>query len=415
MDDPWLLPPHATLFYVGPPKTGTTAVQAAGAACREELLGHGVRYPGIGLNHRKEVNAFLGRGFGWRVAGERVASAPEMEAWTDLLAEIRGEQQRRVWFGHEYAASATRKQARRWRDELGPNLHVALTLRPYARMLPSMWQETLKRNAGQGSLEGWLKKVLKPKQAGDDVRRVRYDHAALITLWSELIGPENVSVVPLDPHDHAHTFHAFERMLGLPPDLLVRAAPGGRSINRGLTVPEAELLRRVNAVIRAHDVEWPNHEWLVYHGATARFVLRTPGADEPRLQLPGWARDLALEQEQVVLAAIRDTGVRVLGDVANLESGPVAGPYVDHRRVESIPIDLAVQAIAGVVAVATGRDAEFARTDESVLRKVRRDVTYHWQRMLREIGERAVGRVTRLPADLAARASTALGRLRRGS
>lgn len=86
MDDPWLLPPHATLFYVGPPKTGTTAVQAAGAACREELLGHGVRYPGIGLNHRKEVNAFLGRGFGWRVAGERVASAPEMEAWTDLLA-----------------------------------------------------------------------------------------------------------------------------------------------------------------------------------------------------------------------------------------------------------------------------------------------------------------------------------------
>lgn len=413
MDDPWLLPPHATLFYVGPPKTGTTAVQAAGAACREELLGHGVRYPGIGLNHRKEVNAFLGRGFGWRVAGERVASAPEMEAWTDLLAEIRGEQQRRVWFGHEYAASATRKQARRWRDELGPNLHVALTLRPYARMLPSMWQETLKRNAGQGSLEGWLKKVLKPKQAGDDVRRVRYDHAALIRLWSELIGAENVSVVPLDPHDPAHPFHAFERMLGLPRDLLLRAAPGGRSINRGLTVPEAELLRRLNGVTRAHDVEWSNHEWLVYHGATARLVLRTPGPDEARLHLPAWADELAREQERVVLAAIRDTGVRVLGDLTNLESGADQRPYVDHRSVESIPIDLAVEAIAGVVAVATGRDAEFVRTEESVLRKVRRDVTYHWRDMLREIGGRAVGKVRRAPAALTTRAAAAVERLRR--
>lgn len=410
-DDPWLLPPHTTLFYIGPPKTGTTAVQAAAAACREELLGHGVLYPGKGVNHRKAVNAFLERGFGWRVEGERVSSAPSIGVWTALLEEIRAEKDRRIWFGHEYAASATQEQAQQWRDELGPSLHIALTLRPYAKMLPSMWQETLKRNGGRGSFDGWLKKVLKPKKVGSPERRVRYDHAALIDRWCGLVGPENVTVVPLDPRDHDHSFHAFERMLGLPRDLLLRAAPGGRSVNRSLTVPEAELLRRLNGVIRDNDVEWLNHEWLVYHGATGRFVLRTPGADEARLQLPGWAHELALQQEQVVLAAIRDNGVRVLGEVANLESRPDPGPFVDHRHVDSIPIDLAVEAIAGTVAAAIGRDAHFERTEESAMRKIRRDVTYNWRGMLQEIGSRAVGKVRglgRLPAELAGRVAARL-------
>jgi hypothetical protein len=59
-----LLSPRTRLFHIGPHKTGTTALQRAAAYRREQLLAHGVRYPGWMLNHRTAIPAFAGQRLG---------------------------------------------------------------------------------------------------------------------------------------------------------------------------------------------------------------------------------------------------------------------------------------------------------------------------------------------------------------
>lgn len=62
LNDAMPLPPRSRLLYIWPMKTGTTAVQAAAREQRQNLLDHGVRYPGTKLNHRSALGALLGWG-----------------------------------------------------------------------------------------------------------------------------------------------------------------------------------------------------------------------------------------------------------------------------------------------------------------------------------------------------------------
>lgn len=376
-----LLPPHTRLFHIGPHKTGTTALQGAAHARREELLEHGVRYPGRTFNHRVAVNAFMGRGFGWMVDGEKSTPAPSYKKWQALKDEMERDHERRFLFGHEYASSAEEEHIVGWAKDLGPSLHVVITLRAYSRMLPSLWQETLKRNAGRMGYEKWLRNVLRPEEVGLPGRKVRFDHSYLISRWAQELGPERVTVVALDPADHAFVFHAFEDMLGLPREMLASANPADQAINRSMSTPEAELFRRLNMATRELGLEWPNHEWLDYHGALSRVVAtRTPSKDEPKLRLPDWALDLGYAEELKIVQTITDTGVNLIGDSAHLVAGdkkPKA-PYIDHRDIAEVPIDLAVTAMVGVIAAATGREAvSFERTPASMMRKTRTDTQFN--------------------------------------
>ncbi len=376
-----LLPPRTRLFHIGPHKTGTTALQGAAHARREDLLDHGVRYPGRTFNHRVAVNAFMGRGFGWMVDGEKSTPAPSYKRWQALKDEMERDHERRILFGHEYASSAEDHHIVGWAKDLGPTLHVVITLRAYSRMLPSLWQETLKRNAGRMGYDKWMHNVLKPEEVGLPGRKVRFDHSYLISRWAQELGPERVTVVALDPRDHAFVFHTFEDLLGLPREMLASANPADQAINRSMSTSEAELFRRLNMATRELGLEWPNHEWLDYHGALARVVAaRTPLPEEPKLRLPDWALDLGYAEERKIVQTIEDTGVQLIGDPAHLISGdrkPTAA-YVDHRDIQAVPIDLAVTAMVGVIAAATGREAvSFERTPASMFRKTRTDTQFN--------------------------------------
>jgi hypothetical protein len=149
---------------------------------------------------------------------------------------------------------------------------VVITLRAFSRMLTSLWQESLKRNAGRSPLESWLRK--RQRLGSDDML---HDPARIVSRWASAVGPQRVTVVALDPRDPAFLFHAFERLLDLPEDLLARGrteAPG----NRSLTVPEAEFLRRLNVSTREAGLEWRNHETLRGPRVCARATHR---GDDP--------------------------------------------------------------------------------------------------------------------------------------
>jgi hypothetical protein len=350
-----LLPPRVRLFHIGPPKTASTALQNTAAAHRAELLEHGVRYPGRGKSQRAAVAAFLGRRIGYGGAAHEPGSIPpDRGAWDALLTEIDGEGQRRIWFGHEYAAGADDATATRFVQALGPRTHVVITLRDYGSMLPSIWQEYNKAG-NTGIFDDWLRRVLatpRPDDLAATFHR-RHDHGALVRRWAAAAGAENVTVVVIDPADHGLVFAAFEAMLGLPAGLL--GGGEGAYANRSMSVPELELLRRLNQVVRDAGVEWRDYQRLVVRGAARRMLsARRPAADEQRLALPAWAVEPVLAEAARHAEEIRASGVRVVGDLESLARRPrVRGEQEPaHQDVATVPIQAAVEALAGLLAAA---------------------------------------------------------------
>jgi len=366
VDAQQVLPQRVRLFHVGPPKTGTTALQWSAAQRRTELLEAGVRYPGRLRNHRLAVAAFLDRPIGWVEAdGDRVG-APAMRHWYQLLGEVEAEPWRRVWFGHEYAAQAGPDAVARFAEQLGPDLHVVITLRSFARMLPSMWQEHLKGAGARGTFERWLRGMLLPERPVEHARVARHDHAALVERWADRVGPDRVTVIAVNRRDPGLLFRSFEGLLDLPAGLL-ESVPAVRA-NRSLTLAEIELLRRLNRLTRTHGLAWSTHERLVVRGAVDRVLASSPGSG--RLELPAWAVPLANREAERVAEAIAASGVRVVGDLADVaEPAAVPEQYRDHRRVEGVPMDVAVESLAGMLAAAAGYEPDLTRTPEKVARQ----------------------------------------------
>jgi hypothetical protein len=343
------LPERTRLFHIGPPKTGTMALQEAAAARRAELLRHGVRYPGSGIVHGMAVAAFLGQRWGWQGAGSQV---PPRSRWVDLMAEVHADRRNRVLLGHEYAAKADEATIARFAAEIGDPLHVVITLRPFAAMLPSTWQETLKLGAVRG-LGPWLRQVLeRPGPTGVD--HPARNQGLLVRRWASVVGADRVTVVALDRTRPELLFTAFEGMLGLPSGLLAGGA-SAQTGNRGLTMPEAEYLRRINGVLREDGIRWD--DWFDYvSGAAIGRVIRdrVPPADEPRPGLPGWAAERANALAARFVDEIRGSGVRVLGDLDSL-AAPVPG-RVQPAPATVVPMDVAVTSVRAAIGTATRRE-----------------------------------------------------------
>lgn len=388
------LPERVRLFHIGPPKTGTTSLQNAAAARRAELLQLGVRYPGNDRSQRSAIAAFLGRAMEYGKAKESEKQAPpNPKRWKELLAEINGDQSRRIWFGHEYAAGATRAQAERFAAEIGPRIHVVVTLRSFTRMLPSIWQETNKAGNTE-SFDRYVKKMLTaPKERHGEIRfHLRHNHGGLVGRWAEIIGPDKVTVVVADRADHSFTKHTFEDLLGLPRDLIAGVRIPDRAVNRTMSAPEIELARRLNKELRRSGLPWYDYDELMVRGGLYRMLNhRKPAPGEPRLRLSKWAAAAAEEFQQASVDALLASGVRIIGDVSNLlePAQPRVRAEENHVKVEQIPIDVAVEMVLGVVGAASTAKTDLVPTWRGVTpRRIAGDVVRVWRGVRRDAGSK---------------------------
>lgn len=383
-----IVPNHATVIHIGPPKTGTTTIQSAAKARLDELMDNGVHY--VDGPRRKGVAAFMGRGFGWRTdeEGSRAGGRVPMRYWRALKDEIDQEQERIVWLSQEQIAHSTLEDARRWYAELGPDLHVVMTLRPFSQMVPSIWQQTLKGVASREPFEQWLRRALEPGNETHDKLMITYDQAELVNRWASVVGLENVTVVVLDSADHSFLGKAFEQLFGLPDGLLAEVDSPQRAVNRSMSAAEIELIRQLNIRARKAGLDWHDHDRLVTRGAVSRLLQeRTPARDEARLALPAWAEARMREEEEKFVAAISGSGVRVIGDVQNLIAKVSSKERIesDHRDVTSVPLDAAVEALLGMLGVATGHDYMFKQNRAAVMGKLKADAR-HDLRGVRKLG-----------------------------
>ena len=356
------LPEGTRLLHIGIPKTGTTNLQRSAAYRRDQLLQHGVCYPGTSLNHREAVSALMDRSLGWKNS----ESTPAMRIWKRIEDEVKQTSAPRSLISHEFGCESDDEQAHRFVEALGPKTHVVITLRGFADLLGSSWQQYVKAGYLK-PYRTWLQQILgdRAKLKTTPTFYQRNDQAAIVQRWVGVVGVDNVTVVIADKRQPDQLINAFEDLLDVPRGLLTALPAGGYAANRSLSMPEAELVRRINKVFRDQNMTWDRYSDLMRHGLIARMQEnRHPGPDEPLLTLPAWAAKKALAQARNYADAIGASGCRVIGDLATLSEPVRTVPRLPN--ITSIPADAAYEAMAGLLSAEDGRGAFFDEPPEGV-------------------------------------------------
>lgn len=341
------LPARSVLLHVGPHKTGTTSVQAKLAAARGELREHGVLYPGPRGAHHAEARAFVGSPEGFAGDGPPL----QTKAWK-RLTRIARESDEKVVLSSEFFSWASLEDLTRLGDELDLDaVHVLIAARNCGRLALSGWQQGVS-SGNRGSLAEWLEERFRREEAGTGGSNFwfRYDPAALVERWSTVLDLDRIHVVVLDESDHGLLPATFEQLLDLPAGL-VADQPTDQH-NRSLTAPEIEIVRSTGDVMR-DELSWDEYSLLFRTGVGRQLIYsRTPAPDEVRTALPAWAVDQAGRETESTIARLLASGAHLVGDVTNLRATLSPGEPV---AVESVPVELAVHAVAGSMKAAQRR------------------------------------------------------------
>ena len=339
-----LLPEGTRLVHIGPPKTGTTAVQGAFHARRREVLAQGVRYAGRSRHSGAAVLAV-----GGRPSFQRDTGPPPMRRWTDLAREVRRATEARVLLSSEFFADVEPDRIPRIVDDLErERLHVVVTLRPLARILASQWQQYV-QSFMRLSYDDWLEAVLSgPPGTVTPTFWRRHRHDELIERWAAVVGPERLSVVVIDEGEHDHVLRVFEELLGLRTGTLVA---DDDVINRSMTLAEIEAVRAFNHAFWDAGLRNALYHRVMHFGAAAFMKRRPPGPDEPRIETPQWALDRSGQIAREMVPRIAASGVRIIGDLEALTAVPVSGLSGDRQPDVCIPPDIAAAMATGIAVV----------------------------------------------------------------
>lgn len=291
-------------LHVGAPKSGTTYLQAVLEQNRERLATAGVLV--VGEDHLDRVHAAM-------VVREdrRLEDLPERAstAWARLVRQVRDWQGPTAILSYELFAGASAEQAARALGDLaGIETHVVITARDLASAVPSAWQERLKF-ALTTPLETW-----KPSGARAEWGWRTMDPAGVARRWGRTLPPDRIHVVtvPRDRTGDDELWLRFAAACGLVvPDLDLRIP----RVNESLGLVAAELLRRVNEVVREpitgnrEQALWLRdtlaHDVLVHLGREPIGVTDEQHAD-------------AQQRAAAAAVALRDAGYALHGDLGDL-------------------------------------------------------------------------------------------------
>jgi hypothetical protein len=332
---------NSVFLHVGLPKTGTTYIQTALWESRDRLAEAGVLVPGRTRQSTwQAVSDLLGR-------RPRGTDAPKVEGSGDVMLEaIREWHGDRVILSHELLGTATSRQAQRLVRALGPrDVHVVLTVRDYSRLLPSVWQQEI-RKGRTWTWEEFLNAVQDPER-GPATAGVafwlRFDAERILRIWGELIPASNLHVVIVPPPRAAPDalLARFAEATGVDARALVVARPDA---NTTIGLAETEVLRRLNVAL-AGSLNEREYTRVVGKGVVPALQERQAST---RATLPLDQQKWAAAKSADLVTFLQEHRCQVVGDLADLTPSPGQG---GHDADELTDADLVEPMQAALVAV----------------------------------------------------------------
>lgn len=302
---------------------------------------------------------------GWAVLGytPRGRKPTPITVWEEFSADVRAaaEQGLRVCVSTEDFGSAGPPRIQRIVEDLGgERVHVVAVLRRLDRLLPSQWQERVKSH-DTITFDAWLRRVL-----GDDVEDrehkrfwASHDMVAMADRWVPFVG-DRFTLLAADESDPDVVPRAFEQLLGLPTGLLALPPASNASLSNNAT----ELLRRINELFVHEGWSDTTYNRMIQQGVVKQLgAAGRPAGEEPIPPLPGWAAARAAELSDQRAEALRERGVRVVGELARLQV-PAPRDSSAPARAETVSVESGVRTLAGLVEsliAETGRSAPVRR------------------------------------------------------
>jgi hypothetical protein len=236
------------------------------------------------------------------------------------------------------------------RSLLPAEVHIVVTVRDFATLLPAEWQETVKCR-GTAAWEQWLAGVIAATPDPDRRRRAWFwtvhDTLAILALWSRHIPPDRIHVITLPrPGVTDELWRRFASVVGI--ESSAASLPRGCT-NSSIGLVEAEFLRRLNGVLPAQLPGWfytRNIKRILAHGVLS---ARPP---QVRLVLPPEQEAWAQQQSEIVVAGLRDANYHIVGDLGELLPPAATGRYIPPS---SLPAEQLLEAAVHATAALADR------------------------------------------------------------
>jgi len=333
------------VLHIGEPKTGTTFLQQVMWRNRPALAGQGVVLPGHHPQDHFRASQDL-RGI------QKLASDPAGSwtgEWEILASEARQAQQVAV-ISHELFSAADEEQAEHAVRSLQPaDVHIVITVRDIASLLPAEWQETVKHRNARG-WDDWLADVIDRESVSADRRQWWFwrvhDTLAILELWSRHLPPENMHVITAPPAS-AGTGLLWERFASL-----LDVDPGSVDLSRArantsLGMTEIEFLRRLNEQLPDEVPDW-FYMWNVKEALAHQTLAARPA--HGRLVLPAERYSWADTHADALISGLRKSSYDVVGDLDELLPRVATGPGVrpDEQQADEL-LDVAVESAAALI------------------------------------------------------------------
>jgi hypothetical protein len=319
-------PPVAkrVVLHIGAMKSGTSFIQNVLHTNRGQLAEHGILFAGD--RWRKQVLAV-------RELSERGGEGQEpitSDGPWQRLVDVVNEWPDTAIISMEFLAPRQEvKIAIILEAFAGADLQVVLTARDLARSLPSMWTESM-QNRGVRTWEEFLDSV-RTEDLNDKPGRWFWKHqriSEIASRWSRAVGRDHFTLITVPPRGAPPEvlWERFASVAGIPDGLCsteVRSNPG-------IDAASAMVLRALNERLAEDELSRLDYEWIV-KGALAKRGLVQRGREKVPLGMDErWVR----RRSRSELGKLRKLDLRVVGDIAELESLPVPGVHTSKVTTE---------------------------------------------------------------------------------
>lgn len=346
------------VLHVGFHKTGTTAIQTSMYEARAQLTKSNITYLYARARaHHQAAWSLSQRMWGWKDRGGTKTSQKYWQQFAKKVNSLPGT----VVASSEFFSEIGPAEIQKIRNDIKvANVQIVFTLRPLVKMLASSYQQYLKYGV-KATYEEWLHAQLdepgKTKMTPSFWQR--NFHGESIANWAKVFGAENVTVIVVDESEPDLLYIEFNKLLGLSTGFLKPAETGG---NRSLNVEEIEFLQTLNKQF-PKDREWADYTMFIRESAIKALTDSKMPEGSKKLLTPDWAQAIAKKLTEQNVHKIRESQVKVIGDLDTLAKASV--PEGLDVPSGSMSINTAVKALLSI--------------DQEVIRKFR------WRKLLAEV------------------------------
>ena len=314
------------IIHAGFPKSGTTALQASFRESAEVLRAADIEYPPSQNDaHHAGVAALVGRSIGWQ------PSKRDLAAWHNFVQMIKDSKSQTILISSEFFAAANENQINQIKADFSEfTVQIFFTLRPLNRIIPSIYQQSLKKGSTLAYPEWISKKFMSPTGELRSLPNL-INHAKVIQEWAKVFQGRNIAVVIADSNKPEFLYESTCLYLGISRLEILEK----RALNRSLTVNECEVLRRINSSVK-HKWNWDEYQKIIRQGYLKDLTAVKSLSGGSQFHTPEFLQDVIANFAKVQIEIINNLDIHVLGDLqlfASVDRNRNSSPAIEESQV----------------------------------------------------------------------------------